>query len=87
MLPSSAPRPLLRVAPTDVGRRVTLRRVLPDAAPLPDGRPPLGDVVGVLEGWEDGRLRVRRSDGEVVVVAEDALVLGRVVRPRREPHP
>lgn len=71
---------VVRFGPADVGRRVTLRRQLLDAAP---GQPSLGDVVGVLERWEAGSLRLRRRTGEVVEVPEITVVAGRVVAPER----
>lgn len=46
------------------------------------------DVVGDLEAWEAGELRVRRRDGAVRTVRADALVAGKVVPPapaRRSP--
>jgi ribosomal protein S18 acetylase RimI-like enzyme len=69
---------VVRFGPADVGRRVTLRRQLLDAEP---GQPSLGDVVGVLEGWSEGLLRLRKRSGEVVEVAELTVVAGRVVAP------
>ncbi|MQA87680.1 MAG: hypothetical protein GEV03_24415 [Streptosporangiales bacterium] len=61
----------ISVTPGDVGRRVSLRRR------LPDGR--FTDAVGVLESWEHGRLTVRRRDGSLVELAEETLVAGKVV--------
>lgn len=70
----------------DVGRRVSLRRLVGDpAAP--------GDVVGRLLAWTDGELWVRRNDTRVVAVPAAELVAGIVVpeHPRaghvREPVP
>ena len=71
---------VVRFGPADVGRRVTLRRQLLDAEP---GQPSLGDVVGVLERWEQGSLSVRKRSGEVVEVPELTVVAGRVVAPER----
>ena len=68
-------RARLRVAitPQDVGSRVTLRQH--------DDAGGYTDVVGQLEGWSNGQLRVRRRDGQTVTVAEAALVAGKVVPP------
>lgn len=64
----------LRVGPADVGRRVSLRRRLPDDA--------AGDVVGVLEAWDDDGLRVRRRSGQVVAIDVPDLIGGLVVAPQ-----
>lgn len=70
------------VAPSDVGSRVSLRRSVPDGK--------FTDVVGVLEGWSDGVIRVRRRDGSLVEFGADTLVAGKVVpepsRRTREPE-
>src|SRR6478609_11725567 len=71
---------VVRFGPADVGRRVTLRRQILDVAP---GEPSLGDVVGVLEGWSDGTLTLRKRSGELVAVPEITVVAGRVVAPER----
>lgn len=69
--PRLGARLTVAITPADVGRRVTIRRA------LPDGR--LGDVVGVLLAWSDGVLRVRRRDDSVVEIAQTALVAAKVV--------
>jgi hypothetical protein len=66
-------RLVVSITPSDVGRRVSLRRRLPTGG--------YTDVVGVLESWSDGRLVVRRRDGERVEIAEDTLAAGKVVPP------
>lgn len=66
------------ITPADVGRRVSIRRA------LPDGR--LGDVVGVLQTWSDGVLTVRRRDDSVVEIAESALVAAKIVPPAPPPR-
>lgn len=81
MDPHIAARLVVRVTTADVGRRVSLRRRLSSGA--------YSDVVGVLESWADGVLRVRRRDGSVVSVPADTLVAGKVVPPappRRPPR-
>jgi ribosomal protein S18 acetylase RimI-like enzyme len=65
----------VRFDATDIGRRVTLRRVLAEE----DGR--MGDVVGRLDRWADGTLTVIKRSGEHVAVAEDTVVAGKVVAP------
>ncbi|GAB2590217.1 GNAT family N-acetyltransferase [Streptomyces capparidis] len=65
----------VRITPSDVGRRVSLRRVLE----IVDGRPVLGDVVGDLTSWTNGVLVVTRRTGETVRVSEHALVAGKTV--------
>jgi len=61
------------VTPSDVGRRVSLRRRLPNGG--------YSDVVGNLHAWADGVLKVRRRDDSLVTVAEADLVAGKVVPP------
>lgn len=84
MSPRYGARLSLRLSPDDVGKRVTVRRRLPQGA--------LGDVIGHLESWSGGVLTIRRRDDSLVDVAEDTLVAGKVVpppppkrRPRRPP--
>lgn len=66
------------ITPADVGRRVSIRRA------LPDGR--LGDVVGTLQAWSDGALKVRRRDDSVVEIAETTLVAAKIVPPAPPPR-
>lgn len=61
------------VGPADVGARVVLRRA------LPDGR--ATDVLGVVERWDDGTVAVRRRDGVLVEVPEDALLAAKRIPP------
>ncbi|GAA1546788.1 hypothetical protein GCM10009678_31780 [Actinomadura kijaniata] len=68
-----AARLVVSISPADVGQRVSLRRRLPEGA--------YSDVVGVLESWADGVLRVRRRTGEPVEVAEATVVAAKVVPP------
>ncbi|WP_174567438.1 putative acetyltransferase [Actinomadura kijaniata] len=68
-----AARLVVSISPADVGQRVSLRRRLPEGA--------YSDVVGVLESWADGVLRVRRRTGEAVEVAEATVVAAKVVPP------
>lgn len=74
-MPSDFPaRLVVSITPADVGRRVSLRRRLPTGG--------YSDVVGVLESWSHGTLKIRRRDDEVVEVAAETLVAGKVVPPR-----
>lgn len=68
-------RALVRITPGDVGRRVSLRRVVGTTG----GRPLYGDVLGHLVSWVDGTLVVRRGDAGLVEVSEPTLVAARVV--------
>jgi ribosomal protein S18 acetylase RimI-like enzyme len=63
----------VRIAPADVGRRVTIRHRTNDSR--------LTDVVGLLLSWADGVVRVERRTGEVREVAEAAVVAAKVVAP------
>ncbi|MDX6738679.1 hypothetical protein [Actinocorallia sp. A-T 12471] len=71
-----AARLVVAVSPADVGARVSLRRTLQTGG--------YSDVVGVLESWADGVLRVRRRTGELVEVPASALVAGKKVPPAPE---
>ncbi|MFD0683285.1 putative acetyltransferase [Actinomadura fibrosa] len=73
-----AARLVVSVSGADVGQRVSLRRRLPTGE--------YSDVVGVLESWSGGTLRVRRRTGEVVEVPEHSLVAGKVVPPQPPPR-
>jgi hypothetical protein len=66
-------RLVVTVTPQDVGQRVSLRRRLPTGE--------YSDVVGVLESWSGGMIKVRRRNGEVVEVPEQIVVAGKVVPP------
>jgi GNAT superfamily N-acetyltransferase len=68
-------RPELRLTTSDVGKRVSVRRI----AEIVEGRPLFGDTVGVLTSWNDGVLVVRRRTGETVHIAESTVVAGKVV--------
>jgi hypothetical protein len=61
------------VGPGDSGIRVTVRRRLPEGG--------LGDVLGQLLSWSDGRLVVERRDGSRVTVDEADVVAAKRVPP------
>jgi hypothetical protein len=65
----------IRVSPSDVGRRVTVRRRDPEG---------FRDAVGVLESWRDGVLAVRRRDGTLTEIREETVVAAKVVPPAPE---
>jgi hypothetical protein len=67
---------MIAITPDDVGRRVSVRRRVPEG---------FRDAVGILVSWGDGVLTVRKRDGSLVEIAEDSLVAGKVVPPPREP--
>ncbi|HEU5158044.1 MAG TPA: hypothetical protein VFU43_13695 [Streptosporangiaceae bacterium] len=66
-------RLVVSITPADVGRRISLRRRLPTGG--------YSDVVGVLESWAEGTLKVRRRGGELVEVAEATMAAAKVVPP------
>ncbi|MDJ0343833.1 GNAT family N-acetyltransferase [Streptomyces sp. H10-C2] len=70
-------RLVVRISPADVGKRVSVRRVLEIA----DGQPTFSDTIGVLASWDEGVVCVTRRDGETVRIAESSLVAGKVVPP------
>ncbi|MCI3932873.1 GNAT family N-acetyltransferase [Streptomyces sp. AN091965] len=65
----------VRITPSDVGKRVSVRRV--SEADAPGSR--FTDTVGVLTSWNDGVLVITRKSGEAVRIAQSALVAGKVV--------
>lgn len=67
----------IRITPTDVGKRVSVRRVEADLS----GRPSFTDTVGVLTSWTEGVLTITRKDGRSVHIAESTLVAGKIVPP------
>ncbi|NBM17212.1 GNAT family N-acetyltransferase [Streptomyces sp. GC420] len=65
----------VRISPSDVGKRVSVRRLTQSG----DGPEKFTDTVGVLTSWDSGVLRITRRDGETVRIAESRLVAGKVV--------
>lgn len=65
-------RPADAIGPEHVGRRVTVRRRLPDGT--------ASDLLGTLESCDEGTVSVRRRDGALVRVARNEIVAARVVR-------
>ncbi|WP_442906055.1 GNAT family N-acetyltransferase [Kitasatospora sp. NBC_00458] len=79
-------RPEVRIDRTDVGRRVSVRRV----SGFVDDRPEFRDVIGVLVSWDDRGLTVVPRGGEPVTFDERLLVAGKAVPlfpARRAPLP
>jgi GNAT superfamily N-acetyltransferase len=64
-----------------VGQRVVVRRLLPGESG-PSGGPAMTDVLGILESVDDESLRVRRENGDVVLIDRALLVTGKPVPPR-----
>lgn len=65
----------VRIAPADVGKRVSVRRVTENG---PQGAK-FTDTVGVLTSWDHGVLSVTTRGGESVRIAESSLAAGKVV--------
>jgi GNAT superfamily N-acetyltransferase len=65
------------ITPSDLGRRISVRRILGSS----DGRPVFGDVIGVLTSWDGGVLTVLNRAGEAVTIMEETLVAGKAVPP------
>ncbi|MFE3739422.1 GNAT family N-acetyltransferase [Streptomyces sp. NPDC059134] len=65
----------VRVTPSDVGKRVSVRQLTEDGT----GPEKFTDTVGVLTSWDGGVLLITRRTGESVRVPEGALVAGKVV--------
>ncbi|MEO3975940.1 GNAT family N-acetyltransferase [Streptomyces sp. CAU 1734] len=65
----------VRITPADVGKRVSIRRLVDPAAA--GGR--FSDTVGVLISWDGGVLVITRRTGDTVRIPESELVAGKVV--------
>lgn len=65
----------VRIAPADVGKRVSVRRLTEDGSQGPE----FTDTVGVLTSWNTGVLSITPKSGQSVRIAESALVAGKVV--------
>ncbi|QGV78741.1 GNAT family N-acetyltransferase [Streptomyces ficellus] len=65
----------VRITPSDVGKRVSVRR-LSDPGALPEK---FTDTVGVLTSWNEGVVVITRRTGETVRMPESSLVAGKVV--------
>ncbi|MDH6705197.1 RimJ/RimL family protein N-acetyltransferase [Kitasatospora sp. MAA19] len=79
-------RPEVRIDRSDVGRRVSVRRI----SEFVGDRPVFRDAIGVLTSWDDHGLTVAPRSGEPVSFAEKLLVAGKVVPlfpARRAPLP
>ncbi|MHC5703734.1 N-acetyltransferase [Streptomyces sp. PKU-MA01144] len=67
----------VRITPSDVGKRVSVRRRAESA----DRSAEFTDAVGVLTSWNEGVLLITRRTGETVRIPESSLVAGKVVPP------
>ncbi|MGP3972937.1 GNAT family N-acetyltransferase [Streptomyces sp. 8N114] len=65
----------VRITPSDVGKRVSVRSLT--AAGEPHGR--FTDTLGILTSWTGGVLRITRRDGEQIEIEEASMVAGKVV--------
>ncbi|MFJ9564292.1 GNAT family N-acetyltransferase [Streptomyces fuscichromogenes] len=73
---SAAGRFEVRITTADVGKRVSVRRLTGNGVTTEK----FTDTVGVLTSWDDdGMLTITRRDGEIVRMAESALVAAKVV--------
>jgi hypothetical protein len=61
------------VGPGDVGVRVSLRRVLPGGG--------YGDVLGIVQAWDETSVRLEKRDGTVVVVPVSSVVAAKRIPP------
>ncbi|TQF07398.1 GNAT family N-acetyltransferase [Kitasatospora acidiphila] len=68
----------IRIDRSDVGRRVSVRRLETPADPA-TGRPVFRDVIGVLTSWNDHELTVIGRDCSETRIPLDRLVAGKVV--------
>ncbi|MEU6757218.1 GNAT family N-acetyltransferase [Streptomyces sp. NPDC046685] len=67
----------VRITPSDVGKRVSVRRVEAGVS----GSPEFTDTIGVLTSWTEGVLLITKKNGESVRIAEGSLVAGKTVPP------
>lgn len=65
----------VRITSADVGKRVSVRRLVES----PDSTARFTDAVGVLTSWDDGVLIITRRFGDLVRIEESTLVAGKVV--------
>ncbi|MCX4513058.1 GNAT family N-acetyltransferase [Streptomyces sp. NBC_01619] len=65
----------VRITPSDVGKRVSVRR----RAETGSEAGKFTDAVGVLTSWDEGVLLITRRTGETVRIPESSLVAGKVV--------
>ncbi|MCD9873748.1 GNAT family N-acetyltransferase [Streptomyces guryensis] len=65
----------VRITAADVGKRVSVRRLIEAGV----AEEKFTDTVGVLTSWDDGVLLITRKSGESVRIPESALVAGKVV--------
>ncbi|MFF0130023.1 GNAT family N-acetyltransferase [Streptomyces mirabilis] len=75
---SAAGRLEVRITAADVGKRVSVRRMIIDIEGAVGGEK-VTDTVGVLTSWDESVLLITRRDGEVVRIPESSLVAGKVV--------
>ncbi|MER5800333.1 GNAT family N-acetyltransferase [Streptomyces mirabilis] len=75
---SAAGRLEVRITAADVGKRVSVRRMITDIEGAAGGEK-FTDTVGVLTSWDESVLLITRRDGEVVRIPESSLVAGKVV--------
>ncbi|GAB3449235.1 hypothetical protein GCM10027570_23550 [Streptomonospora sediminis] len=71
-----AARMAAEATPDHVGRRASVRLRLPGGG--------FRDIVGVLESWQDGLIRIRKRDGSVTKVTAADVVASRIV-PQQPP--
>jgi GNAT superfamily N-acetyltransferase len=72
---SASGRLEVRITAADVGKRVSVRRMIDDG----DTGGKFTDTVGVLTSWDSGVLLITRRTGEHVRIVESTLVAGKVV--------
>jgi ribosomal protein S18 acetylase RimI-like enzyme len=70
-------RPEVYITPADLGRRVSVRRIVD----IRDGRPVFADVVGVLTSWDNTLLKIVNRHDQLVEIKEETLVAAKAVPP------
>jgi hypothetical protein len=73
---------VVRITAADVGQRVAIRW---RPAEL-DGSKLMTDVLGILEEADDQFFKVRRRDGQLIVIPRERALAGKVVPPAPPPR-
>ena len=75
----------IRVGPSDVGQRVSVRHHLPATNDTP-GDPQFTDIVGELLSWGAEEVCIRRRTGEEVCVPLRLIVAAKTIPPASTPR-
>jgi hypothetical protein len=71
----------VRLATSDVGRRVVIRW----RRPAPGGAEEVADILGILETADSRCFAVRKASGELIAIPRDRVLAGKTVPPAPRP--